>query len=384
MNKNVWIISRYLYPEGDAGAIRSMSFAKMYNLLGYNVYMFGFGDESKGKLSQQICYQNFLIPRSNFFEKLSLAKKYNDIIHSKILNNNKVKIADVIHVVDIPAKAMRALEKFAENNDIKLIHDSVEWYSACEFKMGYISSGYILKNYLNKHVINSNYQVIAISSYLENYFVSKGINSIRIPVILDIKNTDKVKNVNDGFINIGYAGAPGKKDSLDCIVRGYIESLHNNCRTRLHIIGVTYDKFISINKYSNIEKELIRNSVSFYGRVSHSKVVEILCKMNYTILVRPAEERYAKAGFPTKVVESMSLGIPVICNYSSDLNKYLKDMVNSVIVEDNTVESVKKAMLKIQKVSYSEWENISYKARKTALDNFDYRNYISQLELILK
>ena len=40
------------------------------------------------------------------------------------------------------------------------------------------------------------------------------------------------------------------------------------------------------------------------------------------------------AGFPTKVSESISLGIPVITNNTSDLKKYICNGVNGYMIEN--------------------------------------------------
>ncbi len=40
------------------------------------------------------------------------------------------------------------------------------------------------------------------------------------------------------------------------------------------------------------------------------------------------------AGFPTKFVESLGAGCPVITNYTSDLDLYLKNGFNGFVVKD--------------------------------------------------
>lgn len=382
---SVIIISRNKYPDCDAGAIRDTSFAKIYRTLGFNVEMYGFGNEETGVVDNGITYKNFIIPRSNIRQKFQLSKRYKDVIENKVLNNlMSYRKIGVIHVVDIPAAAMKAVEKFAVSNRITLIHDSVEWYSACEYKMGCFAPAYILKNYLNTHVINKNYKVIAISSYLNAHFINKGIESIRIPVIMDTNIGFKENRKNSEFIDIAYAGNPGKKDSLNDVITAFKNSIFDkHLRIRLHLIGITEKQAIETKLITYDEIKALNDNLVFYGRVPRSDVIQILRGMNYTVLFRPSKERYAKAGFPTKVVESMTLGIPVICNYSSDLNLYLHDMNNAIIVNNNTIEGISDAISRIERIPFQKWKEMSVNARRTAIENFDFRKYISMVHEFL-
>ena len=380
MKNKVLIISRNKYPNGDAGAIRDVSFAKIYKQLGYSVIMCGFGNTEKDNLEDDIFYNNINIPRGNFFEKMFLSYKYKKNVKDIFNNIWNDKKLSIIHIVDIPSSSMKYLERKAIQNNITLIHDSVEWYSPSEYKFGLLAPAVIFKNYLNKHVINKNYHVISISKYLDDFYSSKSILSQRIPVIMDVKNLSPINNINKKCINIGYAGAPGKKDSLDLIIKGFIHTLVNTNELKLHIIGTTYEQIISSIDFTNEEKVKIKDNVIFYGRISRESVVNILNEMNYTILIRNPNERFAKAGFPTKVVESMSLGVPVICNYSSDLNLYLKDMENAIIVDEYSIDSISKTINRTRAISYDEWKLISYNARTLALKYFDYRNYVSIID----
>ena len=66
-----------------------------------------------------------------------------------------------------------------------------------------------------------------------------------------------------------------------------------------------------------------------------------------TVLQRNPRARFARAGFPSKVAESLLLGCPVMANLSSDLADYLSAS-NSVILESERfsalVDGVKTAM----------------------------------------
>ena len=140
------------------------------------------------------------------------------------------------------------------------------------------------------------------------------------------------------------------------------------------IIGCTQDEYEE--KFGKIGGGLINRQVFFKGRIERGEVLRYLEKADFTMLMRPPEERYAKAGFPTKVVESLAAGIPIICNYSSDLSLYLSDCQNAVIVEDYSVLSCSKALKKAIELLPEKRAQMRLAARETAEKYFDYTMYI--------
>ena len=78
----------------------------------------------------------------------------------------------------------------------------------------------------------------------------------------------------------------------------------------------------------------------------------------------------------------------MLCNLTSDLNKYLVDGQNAVIIKECTEESALSAIKRILLLSRKEINDMKMRARETAEINFDYRNYygvvrklISRIEL---
>ena len=377
--KNIVMITPSNFPNGDAGSVRDLAFANIYESLGYNVSLISNGQKIIDKFDNIICY-------SLYREKKGLLSKINDYISYKkrmiIIIDKIIEMhgkPDVIHFNDIPFPAIQYLKKIGKKNNIKLIHDSTEWYSACEFKFGILDKSYILKNILNRFVINKRIRVIAISSYLQSYFQRKGIESVRIPVIMNIES-NKVVNKDNNNINIAYAGSPANKDNLKIIINtfnNYSKELDN--KVLLHIIGISEKeakKKYKISKFSNC--------ITFYGRITRNEVKNILKNMDYTILIRPSKERYTKAGFPTKVVESLSLGVPVITNYSSDLWMYLKNNYNSIIIQGNNPQDIIEYLYRIMNLDKKEMTKMKKNAYKTAKENFDVPLWKGVMEELLR
>ena len=95
--------------------------------------------------------------------------------------------------------------------------------------------------------------------------------------------------------------------------------------------------------------------------------------------MRSEEQRYAKAGFPTKFAESLATATPIICNATSDIADYLKDGQNGFWVADGSSTAFATVLRKAIKLSYEQRCWMQLKARETAEEYFDYRVYVDDL-----
>ena len=79
--------------------------------------------------------------------------------------------------------------------------------------------------------------------------------------------------------------------------------------------------------------EILGDKVKFFGPMSNKEVQQHISNSDYTILLRDSKTSN-NAGFPTKISESISLGVPPITNITSDIGCYIKDGVNGIVVSD--------------------------------------------------
>lgn len=383
--KKMLIISTCKYPNGDAGSVRQHSFAKLYRELGYDVTVIGMGAYTNFQLENNdgIPYASLRSAQNNLFAKFEnyfgfksrlkrFLKSYGDCTY--------------IQVVDIPANALFYLKKYARKHNISLIHDSVEWYSPEQFKNGKLSIPYILKEKYNTKWIDRQFSVTAISSFLENHFKSRGINTVRIPVIMDISAMPCEKHTVSEKTVFLYAGSPGKKDYIAEIIKGFAMLPHELLtRAELQLLGISREQLTALCGVEENTIAQLGSTLICLGRVPREEVLNRLAAADFTVLLRSKAQRYAKAGFPTKVVESLSTATPVITNITSDLGMYLKDGYNSIIVADCSPAAFSAALDKAIGL-FSEEKKLMYtNARKTAEEYFDYKNYGQKIfELIEK
>jgi glycosyltransferase involved in cell wall biosynthesis len=368
------------FPNGDAGAVRDMAFANIYQKLGYDVIVVGAGRGNREGNYQGVHYYSLYKEANSFrghlLKFLSSSSNYMSLVN-KIIKENEVP--KLIHINSIPESVIGKLIEIADKNRIPIFHDSTEWYSPCEFAHGKLDKAYFLKDRLNRKVIKQPIRVIGISSYLTEHFKSRGLKSVRIPVIMDVKNTKTSVNT-DEKIKLIYAGSPGNKDYLKEMVLG-IDRLTNDEKKEINfiILGANKEQVLSLTGLT-----VLSDCIQARGRVPREAVQEALLHSDFSVLLRPATERYAKAGFPTKSVEAMAHGVAMLCNFSSDLDMYLTDMDNAVIVDDYTAEALAQAIRKILTLTREQINEIKRKAWRTAIDNFDYRLWIETVKNLIE
>ena len=380
------IVTENSYPEGDAGAVRQHAFAKILKQLGYDVLVIGYGKNFDNKICKYdgVNFISFRPNQENIISRVICRVKFGTKVYRYIKQH--YNFLDVLMVVNIMPQSIKKIEKLKRIYNCVLIHDSVEWYSPEEFKNGKFNLAYIRKDYTNKKAINNLWNVIAISSFLEEYFKQRNNNVKRIPVIMDIKKiTPRLKCIENSekFIFV-YAGGPGKKDYLKEIIEGFsFLSLEQRKIVEVNIIGVNEDQLVKSCDVSIDLINSIKDCLKIYGRISRDETLELVKRADYSLLIRDESLRYSKAGFPTKIVESLACGTPPLCNLTSDLGLYLKNEENSIIALGHTSKDVYKAIIHAISITDINKRNFMREsARKLAEDSFHYSRYVSSLKEI--
>ncbi len=375
------ILTENNYPLGDAGAIRQHATAKMLEKIGYSVTVLGYGKSTDNKLLNfdGVDYISFR-PKSN--NKI-IRVFFRTIVGKRMIKNLKKyhMDTDVVLLADVQPIIFKMVDKLYASRGTVLIHDSVEWFSPEQFKNGKKSLSYKNRDKINTKLITGRWRVMAISSYLENHFLSI-CQTERIPVIMDVSNIrcNLTLHENKERIVFSYVGSPGKKDYLKTILEGF-ELLQPELRKNatLNIVGVNQQQLVEVCGISPDTLETLKSNINIFGRLPHSDAIEIVRESDYTILIRDENLRYAKAGFPTKIVESLACGTPTICNFSSDLSMYLVDGENSIIASGHSAFDVKNALERAIDTTREVMDKMRFNARYTAENCFDYHNYITQL-----
>lgn len=281
------------------------------------------------------------------------------------------KRPDIIIAYNYPAIAQEKVIRYAHKNGIKVVGDITEWYQADRFVKQADTS--IRMRYSNKHLDG----IIPISRYLADYY-KKG-NILYLPPLVD-KREEKWLPIDqttreEDCTKLIYVGSPSAgKDRLDYIINGILS--FGPDKFHLDIVGIDETQYKAIYEEDFVGKR----EIVFHGRLPHKEAVILLKHSDFQIFFRE-RTRVNNAGFPTKFVESISAGVPVITNRISNISDYILNGVNSFMVEDITEETIHEVLCKAARLTRDEIEGI-----KKSIDSnlYDYRNYIEQVNNFIR
>lgn len=282
---------------------------------------------------------------------------------------------------------------WAKRRGIKIIFDAVEWYAA-ESRLGFWMSPYLMNTeFAMRYLVPKADGVICISSALQHYYQAKKRPTVRIPPTLTFHETTSTLDqlnrpkLGSGPVKLFYAGSPGKKDRLDKIAiavaqvnqpRGKQEDLENLAipqrEIELHIVGLNQLEF---NAYMEQSPESQKwnamggatAKIICHGRITHAEVSELLKQAHFTIFVRE-QNRVSEFGFPTKYVESLALGCPVITNLTSDLSLY-HSVDTGLLVSSSELNDIESALRSALALSDKRYKEMTDNAHRKGRSSFD-------------
>lgn len=363
--KKILYLGGFELPDKNAAAQRVMSNAKLLREMGLGVFFVGISKDITNAPKNVEGFSNSPIPYpQNALQWLRQITNF--ISPDKLLDYHP----DYVILYNFPAIACLQVLRTCHKHGIKVIHDLTEW----EQTEGYSPRDIIKRldivlrmRYCMKRMDG----VIAISRFLYNIYKDE-VKTILMPPTVDLnhKKWNRCREVSSNSpVTLVYAGSPGSgvKDRLDLV----IDAVKERMNLQLRIIGLTEDQYVesfnaSHTQYSNIE---------FKGRLAHQEAIREVCDADFQMLIRD-RNRKNEAGFPTKLVESMACGTPVIANIFSNITDYVHDGENGFIIDNNhTIDAV------LDKVEGMNADDI-VKMKRICIDMkvFDYHYYLSEFE----
>lgn len=371
---NLLVITDLSFPTGSAMSSRIKSFCMLFKELGYDIHIIAAKSDNEVEYKKIYQEDNFTyeIVKSHRSEQIQSFIGNENLVKrvDEYLSCNKIDLVFFNSLGALFNKILAVCKKY----NVKTLLEQCEWYDASSFRFNTLDYRYI--NFNNN--LHNNFKkvngIVSISSLLNDYYLSIGAKTIRIPSIFDVKNGDYKDNASNNKIKLIYTGSVGKsKELLKPIIETITSDENYINNIELDIYGL--DKNAVLNNIDN-QNGLLKENVIIHGRVPYAELKEALKNANYQIFIKP-ERRSANAQFPTKLAESMSFGTPVITNNTGDICLYLKDGVNGFVCDK---DNIKMTIDKIMSINNNDYNELRKKARETALRYFDYRNYIEDMK----
>nr|WP_081804926.1 glycosyltransferase [Draconibacterium orientale] len=147
------------------------------------------------------------------------------------------------------------------------------------------------------------------------------------------------------------------------------------------VYGLTYDQYITVVDYQKDKLNELKDKVIFHGPIENRIARQKIAQSDYSILFRDIN-KMTKAGFPTKVVESISCGTPVITNNTSDLQNYIFEGENGFVVDLSKPDLHLHKMNEILKMDTMAINKMKQNCAKSEL--FSYQNFKDKTERFLQ
>lgn len=268
------------------------------------------------------------------------------------------------------------LLRWCKESEVPVVFDAVEWYDSRNMPGGRYSPYRWSFDFFMWYLSPKAGNIIAISSYLENYYQRRGCNTLLVPPTLDTQAVKASLQLDSGgVLTLGYTGSPGKKDLLDNALEAVLQLLEEGLNLRFRIAGVTLHQLLALPSMRRRGVVAIPPGIEVLGEISQADAISMIGQVDYSVLLRPPL-RYAQAGFPTKVVESLAAGTPVMCNNIGDLGHYIQDEVEGIICHDHTPESLVEVIRRAYTLTKQQRLQMRASARMKAERAFDFRTQV--------
>jgi len=387
--KKVAYVGQFQFPHGEAASYRTLGIAQSLRSAEYNTIF------CTGQIKNFHPVEKFSDTTKFPFEYINFSQSpmspLNKIPKYLLSGYNTAKWLDHLRprpsiVIIYGGYALYAAPILAwcNRNHLPVIADVVEWYQPSHLPGGSFGPFRWNVEIALRYYYPRFGNIIAISKYLEQYYQMKGCRTLRIPPTLDTSViSPRIVPSSNGPLTLAYTGTPGKKDLLNNVLEALIGFDPSGKTVKLIVAGPEPDQIIQSPAFKSRGINSLPPIVDVLGRVSREEAMETVRLADFSVLLRP-QLRYAQAGFPTKVAESLAVGTPIMCNLSSDLSDYIHDGKNGLVCRDHTPQSFTDVLNRALKLTPEQKQTMRQSSRWQAEHSFDFRNYVEPLKNFLQ
>lgn len=333
-------VGPFRLPDGNAAAQRVLANAKALRDLGCEVILAetGAADGKGGPIQKLEAHEGFSCYR--------LPMK-----HRSRLEHPQVAIGQITGLIDevgagaviaynYPAAALSRLALVCHRRGMTCSADITEWYGTSHIASRFGRAVKAIDTGLRMRLIHKRLDaLLVISTYLEEFYAaSRGPVTVRIPPLVDTADvkwgvTDRP--LTHGGLDLVFAGSIGAdKERIDRLVDA-LPVVAKSRQIHLHVVGFTEEDY----RRTYPEAEPPRpDLVTFHGRLPHAEALRRVAAADYSVIIRD-RTRVTEAGFPTKFVESITLGTPSLVTPHPDLSRIIADGSSGLLIDPTDLVS---------------------------------------------
>jgi glycosyltransferase involved in cell wall biosynthesis len=381
------MIGEYRFPDGDAAAIRTLSLACAFRDLGYEVVVLGKGiprqehrDSGTGRYSiKGIEYRTMNPTPIPLWRRVLAPWRRARLFAATLEAMDLARCRAVVINACSSARHVPFVKSFCDERGVPLVGDVCEWYDPRQIPGGWLNPFYLVFVGVFHAVLPRLRHFIVVSRLLEARFTGPGRETVRLAAPIDLADVDAADRTPAGRRVLLYAGAAGRKDCIAEVVLAIAQlTPAERRRIQFRLLGPSRADLESLLEgHSGVLTEL-GDSVQPMGRLPRADVLTALQEAHFSVLFRP-NLRYARAGFPSKVPESLAAGTPVLLNLTGDLGEYLIDGESAIVVPSRSVSDIAAALRRVLSMPLEDYKKMRVSARAAAEARFDYRTNLRQL-----
>lgn len=335
--------------EGNAGAQRALSLSRAFIRYGFRVAAVGLGGDVKHGtpvLSTRFCCRDvdcYAVRRPlslvGWLRRITTIRPFVEVANYY----NAGRIFAVV-AMDYEILPLIRLKIWCRKNGAVLICDSVEWYEKSRLPF----PARVVKDLDTRLRMSWFYPraqaMVTISRFLYERYKGFGFPIVEVPSVTDLSDPKWSRlpawEPNAGRV-IVYAGNPGRgcsKERLDFLIHAACSLRREGLRCKLKLAGFDREPFeAEFPELSSLPG--YADTVEYLGGMGHAQCLALLRTADFSAVIR--EDRLStRAGFPTKLAESLGCGTPVIATPSGNVTQYIRDGKNGLITGGFSCEDV--------------------------------------------
>lgn len=232
-----------------------------------------------------------------------------------------------------------------------------------------------------QHIARSSQKVTAPTHFVRNYAVSLGVRERDLAIIPNGVDTNEFNPHR--FVRANSEASSGTLSERSCYYHGRLDEWAG-----LTIVSRLCD--LSMKKRLNVKFVLVGSGVSsafckqnaaFHGEVPHEEIPLLLASADVILVPFPNND-VSHAASPLKLFEGMAMQKPVIASRVSGVEEVITDGENGFLADpENINEWVEKLQTALTPGTFA--AKISWKARRTVEDRYDWRYLANRFEKVL-
>ena len=361
-SKSVIYIGNFSLPDGNAASLRVISNAKLFISIGINTKVISTSNNLRKRFFQVDgvkCY-SILQHHSKFlrlFSKISNWQVFQ--LLSKISSKNNILVLYNPSFIFILATYI--FSKFYKN---KLVLDLTEyddvvglsglwkWIKFCDT---------FLRMEFSWRLADG---IITTSAMLTKKYNKQKCYVVELPTLQDTKNFLAPKIIEQARTRLVYSGTPflverkRVKERLDFVIKAL--SRINTESFSLDIFGPTYNDYVTMYPEHKSLLAEMSESINFHGYIPNSELRKHLRQSDFQVFFRDMTLAN-KAGFPTKLSESISSGVPAITTKLNGIIRYI-DAPFIFACETGNESNILEYCIKLSREEKNKLKELAYKA----------------------